>query len=148
MTVVDVPRGGEIQRIVTFLTAEEISERNGIPPRAVVGVESPDGQTAINTLFREFLHAAIAENAPTLPELLAAAEQAGDGRLVFLDDRAPEVGDPAPEDILGWFAVRQGRIVPGSYLPNPHHAIEGRHGWTSAIEALRPCLLAALQDPG
>jgi len=145
MRVLEIQRGAERQKIATFLTAEETSRLAGIPPQAVIGVLAADGTLQVNATFREFLHEVIASAAPGDPALIDAARSHGDGRLVYIDDRLPPATDPVPdEDILGWFQVRDGAIVTNSYQPNPAHRIEGTHGFTAAIAALRPALVAEL----
>ena len=78
-------------------------------------------------------------------DLQRAAAASGEGRLVYIDSRVPETVDPvAGEDIIGWFRVRDGRIVDGSYLPNPNHKIEGQYGFTAVLGGIRQALLSAL----
>lgn len=145
MRVLEIQRGGTLQRIVTFLTDEEISRMAGIPPEAVIGLVGEDERLQVNSLFREFLHGVIGRAAPLDPEMQAVAQGQGEGRLVYVDDRLPEAVTPVPdEDILGWFQIRAGAIVPGSYLPNPHHRIEGAHGLSAAIRAMRTPMVMEL----
>lgn len=151
MRVIETRRDGESQRIVTYLEPDEVERLNGIPPQAVVGLLAPDESLQVNTVFREFLHETIAVAAPLDPDVRAAAEAHGGGRLVYIDSRVPEELYPVPaEDILGWFQVRAGRIVEGSYLPNPQHKIEGAHGITAALGGMRRAMvdnLIAAQTP-
>src|SRR5437868_200649 len=122
MRVIEIRRDGEPQRIVTYLEQDEVERLEGIPPQAVVGLLAADDSLQVNTLFREFLHETIAVAAPLDPDMKAAAQTHGDGRLVYIDSRVPEALDPVPvENILGWFQVRSGQIIEGSYRPNPEH---------------------------
>ena len=101
----------------------------------------------VNAVFREFLHEVIAAEAPRDPDLQRAAAASGEGRLVYIDSRVPETVDPVPdEDIIGWFRVRDGRIADGSYLPNPHHKIEGQYGFTAVLGGMRQALVSALLE--
>ena len=146
MRVLEIERGGERLRVATFLTDGEIAELRGLPPRAVVGVVGEDGSVRVNSVFREFLHETIGRVAPLDPDMQAAARARGDGRLVFVDSRVPEEVQPVPEeDVLGWFAVREGRIVEGSYAPNPEHRVEGRYGWSAAIGGMREPMVEVLR---
>lgn len=122
-------------------------ELRGLPAEAVAGVISADGTLQVNSLFREFLHQTIAVAAPSDPDLQQAAAESGEGRLVYIDARVPEEVQPVPtEDILGWFAVRGGQIVAGSYLPNPQHQIDGVYGFTAAAGAMRQAMVQRLRD--
>jgi len=145
MRVIEIRRDGEPQRIVTYLEPAEVERLDGIPPQAVVGLLAADESLQVNSLFREFLHETIALTAPLDPDVQAAAQAHGGGRLVYVDSRVPEELNPIPdEDILGWFQVRAGQIVEGSYLPNPHHKIEGIHGITAALGGMRQAMVDSL----
>jgi hypothetical protein len=145
MRVLEIEHGGRRVPVLTFLTDEEIAHLSGLPPQAIIGQIDDDGRLHVNAVFREFLHEIIAAAAPLDPAMQQAAAARGSGRLVYIDDRAPAGLHPVPdEDILGWFRIEDGRILPGSYLPNPNHAISGRHGLTAAVNALRVPLLRAL----
>jgi hypothetical protein len=145
MRVLEIQRGGVNQRIATYLTDDEIGRLAGIPPEAVIGVVDDDDQLRVNSLFREFLHTVIGRFAALDPDMQAVAQSHGDGRLVYVDSRLPESVDPVPdEDVIGWFQVRSGAIVPGSYLPNPHHRIENAYGLSAAIGAMRQPMVAEL----
>ena len=146
MRVLEIERGGERMRVATYLTDAEIADLRGLPARGVVGVVGEDGVLRVNGVFREFLHETIAREAPRDPDMQKAAEARGEGRLVFVDSRVPEEVQPVPEeDVLGWFAVREGRIVPGSYVANPEHRVEGRYGWSAAIGGMRVPMVRALR---
>jgi len=93
-------RNGQLVRIVTFLTEALTTLRAGVPPQAVVGILGPDDSLQVNPLFREFLHETIARHAPLEKDMQQTAAAHRDGRL-----------------------VRQGRIIAGSYLPNPDRRI-------------------------
>jgi hypothetical protein len=145
MRIVEIERNGEMQKIVTYLEVNEVEQLQGIPPQAVVGILTGDNAMQVNALFREFLHETIAFAAPLDPDLQSAARTHGDGRLVYIDSRVPETTHPVPgEDIIGWFLVRAGQIVEGSYMPNPGHTISGVHGLTAAIGGMRQPMVNAL----
>jgi len=145
MPIVEILRNGQAQRILTYLEPQEIEVLDGIPPQAVVGVITSEEILQINAIFREFLHETIGLSAPLDPDLQAAAQSHHSGRLVYVDSRVPEDIQPVPdEDILGWFHVQAGQIVPGSYLPNPAHRIDGVHGLTAALGGMREYMVRSL----
>ncbi|HEU0122599.1 MAG TPA: hypothetical protein VFQ91_18850 [Bryobacteraceae bacterium] len=145
MRVLDIRRGDSVQRIVTYLTEAEVERLRGLPPEGVIGVLHERQTLQVNAVFREFLHAAIAQCAPRDPAMRELAAVQGDGRMVYVDSRVPESIQPVPEeDVLGWFLVRAGHIVEGSYLPNPGHRMQGTHGLSAAIAAMRPAMAAEL----
>lgn len=145
MRVVAITHAGKRQRIVTYLSDAELGQLGGLPPQGVVGILLDDDSLQVNTVFREHLHEVIAVTAPQDPDLQRAAAESGEGRLVYVDSRVPETVDPVPdEDIIGWFRVRDGRILDGSYLPNPHHKIQGAYGFTAVVGGIRHALVSDL----
>ena len=145
MRVVAITHAGKRQRVVTYLSDAELGQMGGLPPQGVVGILLDDDSLQVNTVFREYLHEVIASAAPQDPDLQRAAAECGEGRLVYVDARIPETVDPVPdEDIIGWFRVRDGRIVDGSYLPNPHHRIQGAYGFTAVVGGIRQSLVSGL----
>jgi len=151
MRILNIQHDGEPRRIATYLEVEEVEKLQGIPPQAVIGVLDGNGSLQVNALFREFLHETIGLVAPLDLDMQSAAKAHRDGRLVYVDSRVPQDLHPVPnEDILGWFQVRAGRIIKGSYLPNPGHAIEGANGVTAALGGMRLAMVNALvsRQPG
>jgi hypothetical protein len=145
MMVLQIVQGRERKRILTYLTAEELDRMRGVPPQAVVAVLGPDDSLQVNALFREFLHETIATTAPLDPALQSFATTQEDGRLVYVDARVPEDVHPVPEeDVIGWFQIRGGRIVAGSYLPNPHHKVQNGYGLTAVLGEMRQAMVQTL----
>lgn len=145
MRVLDIQRAGRPERIVTFLEPDEIDRLGGVPPEAVVGILDGNGGLQVNGVFREFLHEAVAAVAPLDPEMQAAARVHPGGRFVYVDSRCPsEVVDVPLEDVIGWFSVRGGEVVPGSYQPNPEHKILNDSGYSEVIEVMRRAMVDEL----
>lgn len=143
MRVLEIDRGGERQRVVTFLTAEEVARLGGVPPQAVVGVFTDGGLLRVNGVFREFLHETIAWAAPLDAEMRRVAEAHGDGRMVYVDARVPEALQPVPEeDVIGWFQIRGGKIM--GYLPNARHVVDGQYGLTAVLAEMRQAMVDEL----
>ncbi|MBL8237120.1 MAG: hypothetical protein JNM66_06865 [Bryobacterales bacterium] len=143
--IIEIEAGGGRQRVATFLSDDEMRQLEGLPGEAIIGAFAEDGSLRINATFREFLHETIGRAAPLDPAMRTAAAEQGNGRIVYIDDRLPEGTAPVPEeDVLGWFLVRDGGIVAGSYVANPEHKIEGENGMTAALRAMRGAMAAAL----
>jgi hypothetical protein len=135
LTLLEIQRGDSVEKVMTYLTQEDLDALGGLPPQSVVALIGEDGVSRINGVFREFLHEAIEHFAPK--EMQEAARDAGNGRVVYVDDRAPEGEEVAREDIIGWFQVAGGAIVAGSYKANPDHQLLTGRGWSHAIGKFR-----------
>ncbi len=127
---------------------------HGLPTEALIGevlviepgvnAVRPDN-IRVNRVFVDFMHRVIAQYAPTLPDFQAGARHQHEGWLYILDARTPTPqGEVPPEDILGAFEVRQGRVVPGSYQPSSKHQIVSERGLVRLSSELRDCLLFEL----
>ena len=96
----------------------------------------------------------IARRGPYIKDLIAEAQSLGKGILYVIDQRtrAPQapVREVLTDDIFGEFDVRDGKIVPGSYRPNPKHYLLSADGFFQLGPQLEHCLLevlATLPDP-
>ena len=138
MRILEIQRDGGVQRILTYLTPEEVEQLHGIPPQAVIGLLAGDDSMEVNTIFREFLQGIIAVAAPLDELMQSAAQTFGRGRLTYVDSRSPKHLYPIPnEDIIGWFPIRKGQIAAESYRPNPGYSIDGVYGLSEAIDRFR-----------
>lgn len=140
--MVEIRRGESVEKVMTYLSQEEMNALGGLPPEAVVALIGEDGVNRINGVFREFLHEAIEHFAPA--EMIDVAREARSGRVVYVDDRAPGGEDVAREDIIGWFQVAGGAIIVGTYKPNPDHQLLTERGWSHAIGKFRSEMLREL----
>ncbi|MBM3788565.1 MAG: hypothetical protein FJW30_29880 [Acidobacteria bacterium] len=132
----EIRRDGVVQRLLSFLTLEEINAAGALDPRGIVAAVAENGAVQINSVFREYLHKTIARLAPL--ELADAAQHAGNGRVVYIDDRAPADREPTAVDIIGWFRVVDGVAV--DYEPNPEHRLKSDRGWSQAIGKFREAM--------
>jgi hypothetical protein len=150
---VQSPEG--VNDYVTLLPPELAFSR-GLAPEAIVGVLShplAEGEPitpavfARNRIFVEFLHAVIARRGPSLPDLIAEAERQRNGRVYLIDGRTPTPeGAVPPEDIIGAFEVRDGRIVPGSYNACPNHGVLSSNGFFQLPSELHALLVEELSN--
>jgi hypothetical protein len=112
------------------LTSARMAFSAGLIPEAILGIlERPEepiapGNFTANSVFRKFLADVIARNGPDDPDMQAEAARQGEGYIVVIDQRTPTPGDSVPpEDIVGVFEVKDGKVVPGSYQPSPNHRL-------------------------
>jgi hypothetical protein len=129
---------GEATDYATVLPPEVFS-KTGAVGEAVVGALPRDGSEhesispegfVPNEAFIRFLHLVVAEHAPTFAGVQTEAERIGNGWLYIIDRRTPTPEGPVPpEDIIGGFQVKGGRVVPGSYVAGESHRLLTERGF-------------------
>lgn len=134
-----------------------VSRSSGSPRRAVHDLEivgqfkMNDGQLVEsswqhNGPFVELLQAAIARYGPRIERLQEAAAGHGDGRMFVVDGRTPDPKGRVPiHDVLGSFAIKDGKIVPDSWEPNDEHRLFTEDGFFMLPEELCVMVLEELQ---
>ncbi len=127
VVIVNTPEGA---KYYVALTSAQMAISTGLVPEAIVGlVERLDepiapGNFTANSIFRRFLADVIARNGPDDPDMQAAAARQVDGHIAVIDQRTPTPGGRVPpEDIIGVFDVRDGKVVSGSYQASPNHRL-------------------------
>jgi hypothetical protein len=100
---------------------------------------------ARNPAFEDLLHEVVARRGPQLPGLIAEARRQRRGWVYIIDQRTrtPQ-GHVPPEDIVGAFTVKSGKIVPGSYQRSHKHVILSADGFFRLGAELQACLLEEL----
>lgn len=122
-TVVD----GVTEEFITMVDPA-IIQQNGLRPEQIVGkLQTPTaeggkveaGNFLPNVAFVDFLHDFVSRTAAEDEGLVAAARSGKVENLFVVDQRTkdPE-GKVPPEDILGAFVVKEGRITPADYQSN------------------------------
>lgn len=155
IAVCQVDTADGLKHYVTCLPQEHVFAR-GLISEAIIGalvrpVEAGEPITpatfAGNPAFVDFMHEVIARRGPEQPGLVAEARRQGDGWVYIIDrrTRAPQ-GHIPPEDIVGGFAVKNDKIVPGSYQPNPRHLILSDDGFFRLGTELEASLLEELAN--
>ena len=147
----------ESKDYVTCLDPERLSRGAGIPSEGIIGqllhpLEAGERITpdnfAANTVFVELMQGVIERHGPYLKDLVAEAQSIGEGTLYVVDQRtrAPQgpVREILTDDIFGEFHVRHGKIVPGSYRPNPKHYLLSADGFFQLGPQLEDFLVEAL----
>ena len=138
------------ERVLSILSPEEMQSLGGLPAEGIAGVMG-SGSISVddfreNPGFARFMHQVIGMAGPKDPGLQAAARQQGDGWVYIIDLRTPErpSGRVPPEDIIGAFEVRNGRIIPGSYQASATHLVYTRNGLVCLPPYLRRALVVQL----
>jgi hypothetical protein len=150
-----VETGGEQRtsvRAVSPLPPERVTA-GGLPRHAIAGVfrggASEPSAFEVNPEFVRLLHEVVRERAPEDAGCRAEAQRMGHGWLYVVDmRRAPGTAQVPPEDIVGYFQVEDGRLVPGSYTPNSRHLVFSDSGLVRLPGALHEALLEALLGKG
>jgi hypothetical protein len=141
-------------RLFSFLSPEEVEALGHLPGPAILGVyDGPiDSVESFrpNRTFVEMLHRVVAEVGARSPDLARGAREQGEGWLYVIDPRTPGGADGRvpPEDIIGAFEVRGGRLVAGSYQPNGNHRVLTENGMTLLTAEQREAFVAALPRAG
>lgn len=121
-----------VRHFLSVLPESLLGDR-ALPSEAIVG-ELKGGAERItpdtfvpNNRFMAFLHWVIARHAATHPDLVETARRQGNGDVTLVDRRTtqPE-GKVPPEDVLGVFEVKDGKVL--RYRVNPRHALLTEHG--------------------
>jgi hypothetical protein len=141
-------------RILSILEPEEIAALGIIPSKGMAGTfVAGSDTTAIgafrpNVQFVEFLHEVIRTAGPTVPELIAMAANQTEGWVYVIDLRTPDGphGRVPPEDIIGAFEVRLGKISADSYQPFSGHRVYTHNGLVTLPAPLREAFVARLKD--
>jgi hypothetical protein len=153
IVAVDSPEG---MKHYVALVPPGVAFTSGIVPEAILGVLlrpieqglgiTPDNFVR-NSVFADFLHSVVARYGSSVPGLIAEAKRQGEGHIYIVDGRAPTPQDRvAPEDIVGAFQVKEGKVVEGSYKSNPNHAVLTVNGFFRLEPLLQQQLYAAISD--
>jgi hypothetical protein len=137
--------------VLSFLAIR--GDQVGSPPEAVVGSwAKSDERTAerfrLNPAFVEFMHDVIETVAPDDAGFKGAAREQGEGWVAIIDLRTPEgpQGNVPPEDIIGAFKIKRGKILRDSYWRNDRHRLYTRNGVVQLPPTLRDALVEALRS--
>ena len=142
--------GGQPLMRALSLLPPDVAFKHGLASPAVAGVFRSDDLSPENFVpnrpFVEVLHRIIREQAPRLQGFEQAAREQGQGSLSIIDLRTPEGpnGRVPPEDIVGAFAVAEGKASADTYVPNPNYHVFTKDGLTKLPEPLQRILVAEL----
>ncbi len=139
-------------RALSLLSPKQVEKIGTLQSEAILGFITGE-QLSLdyfhpNRIFIDLLQNVVESEAPTDPELQAAAIEQKQGYIYIIDrrvaDRAEE--ETSPEDILGAFEIKDGRIVPNSYQPNENYLIFGNNGLMQLPASLHEALIEALMS--
>lgn len=135
------------------LLPPDVVQQFGLPTAAVVGEVDPrrpdmtvDGFTP-NEDFIALMSRVIAEHAPALESIDKQLEKVKNGPVYVVDRRTVNKGGVPPfEDIIGWFAVRDGVLQPDSFNPSPNYQLLSNNGPFELEGELEEKLIEAVYD--
>ena len=132
--------------------------RYGLAPEAIIGtvLDGAEPGTSLtpetfvaNRAFHDFMHRVVERHAPEMPAFAEDARQRQDGWIYVIDQRTPTpAGRVPPEDVIGGFEVRTGRLVARSYQPMPSHRLMTARGFFQLGDELERCLVTELEQLG
>ena len=141
----------EDARVLSLLSPAEISSLGELPGEAVAGILTDGGNTPeyfrVNRAFVDFMHGVIAAAGPKDMSLIAAAQRQESGWIYVIDLRTrngPQ-GEVPPEDIIGAFEVRSGKVEPETYQAFPAHQIFTTSGLVQLPPTMRAEFIAELR---
>jgi hypothetical protein len=137
-------------RALSPLSPEQVEQIGSLKGEAILGFIT--GETlsleyfSPNKVFKDFTQKVIASEAPKDSELQTAALEQQAGWLYIIDNRAADLEreETSPEDILGVFEIKDGRIVANSYQPNENYLLFGNNGLMQLPASLHESLITAL----
>lgn len=128
----DSPRDDDL-RMLSFLPANYVFP-HGLPVVAIQGTFT-DLKCSVegfreNPVFVDFMHEVIRTVGPTDSSMQKAAAEQENGWVYVIDLRTPEgpFGRVPPEDIIGGFEVKHGRLIGDSCWRNEKHRVLTKNG--------------------
>jgi hypothetical protein len=148
MYVYTVQKNNNHHQIVSLLAPEDV-DSGGLPSVSILGTLSESNSQDItldnfvaNPDFIDFMHNIVANFAPDSHQLTAEAQQQNHGWIYIIDGRYDsQKEDVSPEDIIGTFEVKEGKILTESYQRNNNHLIFSQNGFFKLEATLETHLL-------
>jgi hypothetical protein len=139
------------QHVLSLLEPTEVDARGGLPGEAIAGTYLDPTHTLesfrANPVFVSFLHRVISAHSMASRELAKAASEMGKGYLYIIDWRTPDPdGEVPPEDIIAAVEIKDGRVAPDSYQPNPNYRVLTQRGVTRLTPSQREAFVKALPN--
>ena len=154
--------GTDQYQILCLLEPPDIERLGGLPSDAIIGrlvvsqstrrrwgrgrSHQSAPELIVNERFVDLLHGVIAQWAPLEPGFAEEALRQQDGWIYILDGRTPTPqGRVPPEDIIGAFELRGGKIEPSSYQRFADHELLTERGLFQLPPSLHERLMATLR---
>ena len=127
-----------------------------IPQEAIIGrlktfdpsVKPPftSDNFVVNLAFIKFLHEVIKHRGSEDPELIAVAQEQGEGMGIMADRRCIKAGNLEREDVIGAFEIKNGKIIPESYEENESYEVNSEKGFMILGSWLEGVLLEEIES--
>jgi hypothetical protein len=138
-------------KVLSILSSEEIKKMDELPKKAICGYFTKDDLSPENFVpnqeFIDCLHKTIRFQGYKLESMKLAAKRQGNGYIYIIDFRTNEgiMGNVPPEDIIGGFKVRNGRIIFEDYAPNHNYKVYTNNGLIKLPTELKEKLIEELK---
>jgi hypothetical protein len=145
--------------VISFLTPADVTMIGGYPTETIIGlIEDQPGTDLINDTisvenfrpnpaFINFMHQVIRKYGAEDPGMQEAALHQREGWIYIIDMRTPDgpQGQVPPEDIVGAFEVKDGRLSKESYWANDRHLVFSTNGLVRLPGSLHELLMQELR---
>ena len=134
-------------KIISLLPPETVFKLEKLPSIAICGNLIPDkskqGKFKENPEFVEFMHKFIEKNTHKTESFIQEALKQQNGYIYIIDFRTPNgiMGEVPPEDIIGAFQVKVGKVIENSYQRNTNHKVFTKNGIVKLPEELNILLI-------
>jgi hypothetical protein len=132
------------------LSPEQVEQIGSLKGEAILGFITGEILSLeyfrYNKVFKDFTQTVIAIEASKDTELQLSALKQQAGWLYIIDNRVANIEqeETSPEDILGVFEIKDGRILANSYQPNENYLLFGNNGLMQLPASLHESLINAL----
>ena len=137
----------EHENTLSLLNKKQIKKLRGKPSFVTCGQFSDNSTNPekfeVNSEFIKFMHETISRKAIDLDSFRQSAKKQQNGWLYIIDFRTPNgiMGDVPPEDIIGAFEVKDGKVVENSYQRSTEHKIFTKNGIVQLPKGLDEILI-------
>ena len=152
--LIEIEESGARKYFISLFLPDDFDDQK-IPPEGIIGslknfdpsIKPPftPDNFIVNLGFIKFLHEVIRRRGPEDPELIASAQERGEGVGIMADRRCLKAGSLDREDVIGAFEIKDGKIIPESYQENEYYEVNSENGFMILGEWLEGVLLEELE---
>ncbi len=123
----------------------------GLPPKTILGVVKDINNpitfdnVIINDKFLWIFHKVVKERFAHRPDVQAEADKQKNGQVYIIDNRCKNRQNIPPQDIIGWFPVREQIVLTEDYKPNPSYIVFTGDGLFSLPDFVCAALMTELK---